>query len=270
MRIKVNVHICQSDEESWDTIWRWSWFTREIWMAEYWRRTEEALKILFPILSSYGVKSILDCSCGLGFKTIIFAKRGYEVEGSDASAAAIKYAPQLAREHGFKIRFFRSRFEDLNKNCKRRYDCAFSDYFDELATYEMLRKAAEGIRSILKENGIFIFCSSAPELTKTELEKLIENEWKRRERFQIDPPVRRNGLKVIHIEVANKMQEGILESHIYLIEENEMLRAEIAQIMNPRIKWTYEDFVNVLEEAGYSKIDYVQREEKEGFLVATK
>ena len=100
----------------------------------------------------------------------------------------------------------------------------------------MLRKAAEGIRSILKENGIFVFCSPAPELTKTELKKLIENEWKRRERFQIDPPVRRNNLKVIHIEVANKMHEGILESHIYLIEENEMLRAEIAQIMNPRIK----------------------------------
>jgi len=133
-----------------------------------------------------------------------------------------------------------------------------------------LRKAAEGIRSILKENGIFVFCSPAPELTKTELRKLIENEWKRRERFQIDPPVRRNGLKVIHIEVANKMQEGILESHIYLIEENEMLRAEIAQIMNPRIKWTYKDFVNVLKETSYSKIDYIPREEKEGFLIATK
>jgi len=134
----------------------------------------------------------------------------------------------------------------------------------------MLRKAAEGIRSILRENGIFIFCSPAPELTKLELNRLIEDEWKKRERFQVDTPVRRNGLRITHIEVADKMQEGILENHIYLIEENEMLRAEIAQIMNPRIKWTYKDFVNVLEEAGYSKIDYIPREEKEGFLIATK
>ena len=43
-----------------------------------------------------------------------------------------------------------------------------------------------------------------------------------------------------------------------------MSRAEIAQIMNPRIKWTYKDFVNVnvLKETSYSKIDYIPREEK--------
>jgi len=268
--MKVNVHVCQSDEESWDTLWKWSWFTREIWMMEYWKKTEEALRPVFPILSSRGIKSVLDCSCGLGFKTIMFAKMGYEVEGSDASAVAIKHALQLAKEQGFKIRFFQSKFDDLSKNCKRRYDCAFSDYFDELATYEMLRKAAEGIRSILRENGIFIFCSPAPELTKLELNRLIEDEWKKRERFQIDTPVRRNGLRITHIEVADKMQEGILENHIYLIEENKMLRAEIAQIMNPRIKWTYKDFIRVLKETSYSKIDYIPREEKEGFLIATK
>ena len=268
--MKVNVHVCQSDEESWDTLWKWSWFTREIWIMEYWKKTEEALRPVFPILSSRGIKSVLDCSCGLGFKTIMFAKMGYEVEGSDVSAVAIKYAPRLAKEQGFNIKFFRSNFKDLNKNCKRRYDCAFSDYFDELETYEMLREAAEGVRSILKKNGIFIFCSLTPELTKSELNKLIEKEWRKRKRFQIDPPVKRNSLKVTHIEVADKTHEGILENHIYLIEENDKLKAEIARIMNPRIKWTYQDFVSVLREAGFSKIDHVKREKEEVLLIATR
>ena len=92
----------------------------------------------------------------------------------------------------------------------------------------------------------------------------------KKKRFQIDPPVKRNSLKVTHIEVADKTHEGILENHIYLIEENDNLKAEIARIMNPRIKWTYQDFVSVLREAGFSKIDHIKREKEEVFLIVTR
>jgi SAM-dependent methyltransferase len=200
----------------------------------------------------------------------MFAKMGYEVEGSDASAIAIKYAPQLAKKHGLNIRFFRSHFEDLSKKCRRRYDCIFSDYFDELETCEMLKKSAKGIYSVLKKDGKFIFCSVPPELTKLELNELIKREWNKRKRFGIDPPVEHNSLKVTHIEVVDKTQEGILENHIYLIEEKGKTRAEIAHIMNPRIKWTYQDYVKVLKEANFTKIEYIKREEGEILIIATK
>ena len=48
------------------------------------------------------------------------------------------------------------------------------------------------------------------------------------------------------------------------------LRAEIASIMNPRIKWTFQDYVKVLEEAGFRRIDYAEGKEYEGLIIATK
>ena len=75
---------------------------------------------------------------------------------------------------------------------------------------------------------------------------------------------------MIHIEVADKTSEGILENNIYLIEERGVMRAEIAPIMNPRIKWTYSDYVKILSEAGFKKVEHIKREENEIFIIAIK
>lgn len=264
------VHVYRSEKESWDIIWRWLWFTRKIWMAQYWKETEKALQPLFPILHSLNVNSILDSSCGLGFKTIMFAKRNYEVEGSDQSAVAIRCAPILAEEQDFKIKFFRSRFDELGRKCMRKYDCVYSDYFDELETYDNLKASAKGVYSVLNEGGKFIFCSPSPKLKKAALKELIEKEWRRRKKFIIKQPFEMNRLRVTHIETLDKTSEGILENHIFIIEKKGVIRAEIASIMNPRIKWTFKDYVNVLEKAGFSKVEFIEREKNEVFIIAMK
>ena len=270
MQKPIEIHICRDEEEAWDTIWRWSWFTREIWVDEYWEKTRNALQPLLPLLSELGVRSILDCSCGLGFKTIMLAKMGYNVEGSDMSSTAIKHAVELAREHGLKIRFFCSRFDELGKHCKRKYDCVYSDYFDELGEYNALQESAKGIYSVLREGGKFIFSSVPPGWTRRDLERLIWQLWSERQRFSVDPPVEKSGLRVTHIEVADKTSEGILENHIYLVEEGSSVRAEIAPIMNPRVKWLFRDYVKVLKDAGFRSVEAVKKGEEEVFVVSTK
>ena len=65
------------------------------------------------MLPKLDVGSVLDCSCGLGCKTILLAEMGYEVEGADGSAFAVKCAAELAAEEGHSIRFFRARWETL-------------------------------------------------------------------------------------------------------------------------------------------------------------
>ena len=112
--------------------------------------TRKALKPLLPLLSKLEIETILDCSCGLGFKTIALAEAGYNTEGSDMSPIAVKYAKKLAEERGLRIRFFCSRFEELAKRSRKKYDCIYSDYFDELADPETLQKSAKGIHSALK------------------------------------------------------------------------------------------------------------------------
>lgn len=78
----VKVLVCSDEEESWNTYWREYWFTRSLWESQYWKEEKNALKPLFSLLSRFKARSMLDSSCGLGFKTVLIAKEGCEVEGS--------------------------------------------------------------------------------------------------------------------------------------------------------------------------------------------
>lgn len=251
---EVEIHVATNESEAWDIHWKWLWFTRDAWESKYWKEEQIALKPVLSMLSELRVKSILDCSCGLGYKTILFAKVGYEVEGSDASAVATRYAPQLAKEEGVKIRFFRSRYEELNKG-RRKYDCVWSDNFDEISMYKYLKTAARSIYSVLNPDGKFVFLATF----EKDLGKIIDKVWKKRNRFDIDPPYKKDSVEVTRIEVAEKTSEGILESNIFLIKEGELLRAEITSIMNPRIKWTFKDFDKALREVGFREV-YITKE----------
>jgi len=212
----------------------------------------------------------LDASCGLGFKTVALARGGYEVEGSDQSAVAIKYATILAEEQGFKIRFFRSRFGELGRECTREYDCVYSDYFDELGTCGDLKASAAGVYSVLNREGKFIFSGPSPELERADLGDLIEREWRGRRRLNINPPYEKRGLRVIHIEVLDKTVDGILEQHLFIMEREGARWAEIASIMNPRIKWTFKDYENILKEVGFRGVEAIKKNENEVFVVAMK
>ncbi|MBS7632841.1 hypothetical protein KEJ15_04360 [Candidatus Bathyarchaeota archaeon] len=75
---------------------------------------------------------------------------------------------------------------------------------------------------------------------------------------------------MIHVEIPEKTQEGILENHIYLIEESGRIRGEIAFTMNSRIKWTFQNFVKVLKEASFRKIESIQRGEEDMLIIAVK
>ena len=256
----VKVLIRKSEGASWNTAWKWWWFLKDTWSAEAWRDNRMALKSVFPLLSRWKVRSILDCSCGLGFKSVLFAKKGYDVEGSDASILAIKYAPRLAKEIGVNISFFHSRYSELSERCRRKYDCVWSDNFDELRTLQLLKSSAKGVYSVLKKGGRFIFCGALPEWTNADLENIIEKEWEKRKRFQFNPLCERDSVRVINIEVAEKTAEGILENQIFLIEKDGKMRVELAFIMNPRIKWTLPDYVDALKRAGFRKVQCIKRE----------
>lgn len=266
----MKVYMCKGEDESWDIMWKWSWHTRKRWMPDYWRRTMEGLSPLFDVLPNLDIKSMLDASCGLGVKTIIFSSKGYRVDGSDSSAVAIEYAPQLAKEHGVDIRFFQSRFEELGRRTKYRYDCVFSDYFDELGTYDDLIASARGVYDVLNDRGKFIFCSPSPGLKKGDLERMIEDEWRKRKRVMVEGPIDIYGAKLVHIEVIEKTYNGILENRIYIITEGDNASVEVAYMMNPRIMWTYDDFVSILKEVGFRSIDFIEKEDKEVFIIATK
>lgn len=82
----------------------------------------------------------------------------------------------MAGEHDLNIRFFVSRYDELYERCGRRYDCVWSDNFDEIDRYEYLKISARNIYKILNRDGKFIFIGQAGE----DLDSTIEREWKNR------------------------------------------------------------------------------------------
>ncbi len=250
----LTIRICKDEESSWDTIWKWTWHSRREWMKNAWREKREALSPALEFLSGTGVKTILDCTCGLGYTAVLLAKEGYITHGSDASSA-VEYAPVLAKEKGMKLRFFRSRWEELQRKVPARYDCIISDYFDEAPTISCIRNSARAIHSVLNEGGIFIFGAMNPRIT--DLKKLVEQEWKNKSGTGSYPVSRHEGLEVNALEITAKENNGISDTRIFLVRGKEGLAIEVAKIMNPRIVFDFRTYSAALRETGFRKITSV-------------
>jgi len=266
----VRISVCPNEEASWNTIWKWEWFSIDLLKSSKREENIDGIRVLHSHLSKLGIKSILDCSCGFGFKTVLLAELGYEVEGSDASTIAIRHAPQLAKKEGSDIRFFQSRWEELGQKCKREFDCVFSDAFDWIGTYAALLASAKGIYSVLKKGGRFVFGVpiAGSQNTKGELRKCMDKVWKKQGRFEILPPYEKNRTRLTVIMVYDKLSHGILENRIHLIEENGVMRAEVAFVMD-LYKWVWKDYTKVLTEAGFKQV-YGFEEKGIGHNVAIK
>ena len=104
---RLTVH---TGAKAWNTIWKWTWFTKPQWQSQFREQREGTRLALASLLAKLDVRSVLDCSCGLGGKTILLAEMGYEVDGSDASVVAVKHAAEFAAQQGHNIRFYRARW----------------------------------------------------------------------------------------------------------------------------------------------------------------
>jgi len=247
--------------KAWDVIWKWSWFARDPSLDE------DAGHALHPVLSRLNVKTLLDCSCGLGETALTLAARGYRVDGSDASGTAIKCATQLAANTGRAVRFFRSRWEKLGQTAGRKYDCVLNDSIEWCPTRAALRASARGIYSVLKRGGTFLFQGSSESSRDTEAE--IAHELKKEGRFQTLPVHESDRLKLTVLISRQRIPDGILGNRIHIVEEGDSVRVEVASVPDIR-RWSWADYVDVLGEAGFRDIRTLQGKGTDSLNAATK
>jgi len=247
---------CPDERTSWDTIWKWAWFNKDHWKKRSFRENRLALKPLLPVLKKLSPRSILDCSCGLGIKTILLRKEGYRLEGSDSSTVAIKYAPRLSREEGFSIKYLISSYHNLPDNCHRSYDCVYTDSFDWIDNRAYLSRAARGIYSVLRPGGFFIFDGAPKYWTKRHLQRLINRDWNSRLPVVSDPPIKKGNLQMIRLEISDKTVEGIQETYLYITIKKRLINIEFASMKNT-IKWTWKDYSEALIPAGFRSVKSV-------------
>lgn len=100
-------------------------------------------------LKSLPVGRALDIAMGEGRNAVFLAKKGFDVEGVDISAVAIRKAKRLARENGVKIRTI---VADLNK-----YQIEAGRYDVIMVFYYLQRSLVPEIKKGLKKGGVVIF-----------------------------------------------------------------------------------------------------------------
>jgi SAM-dependent methyltransferase len=239
--------------KAWDTIWKWTWFEKDAWQPEFRKWKEGTRRALRSLLPKLGVRSVLDCSCGLGWKTILLAEMGFDVEGSDANAFAVRHAAELAKEEGFDIRFFRSRWERLGQASGRKYDCVYNDAFAWITRRRSLRASAEGIGSTLKHGGTFVFVGAHQWSREDDTSRLIKEQFEKEGPFEVLPVHGKDGVKLITVVTREKTPDGVLESRIHVVDDHGSIRVEVARILDV-CKWTWFDYVNTFREAGFRQL----------------
>lgn len=239
--------------KAWDTIWKWTWFTKDAWRHDFRRRKEGTRRALSSLLPKLQVRSILDSSCGLGWKTILLAEMGYDAEGSDGCALAVKHASELAREEGLNIRFFRSRWETLGETAGRKYDCVYNDAFAWITTRRSLRASAKGICSVLKRGGEFIFQGAHQWSCESDRQRLIHEEFEEEGPFEALPVYEKDGVKLITLVTREKRKDGILGNRVHIVDAHGPVRIEVASVLDLG-RWTWDDYTKTLVDAGFTRL----------------
>ena len=247
---KLTIH---KGARAWNRIWKWFWFTRDQWQPKFREWKDGTRLALASLLPKLGAKSVLDCSCGLGLKTIILAEMGYEAEGCDGSKVAVCHAQELADEDGQEIRFLQSRWDRLDEKCRRKYDCVYNDASAWITTRGALNASARGVYSVLKRGGKFIFQGADEWTGDGPKEPIIKQQYEKEGPFEALPVCERDGVRLTTLVVREMTGDGVLGSRIHVIDDRGTTRIEIAQVLDC-CKWTWSDYVEAFRKAGFRRL----------------
>lgn len=108
------------------------------------------------LFERYGVRSVLDCSCGTGNDLLLFHSMGYHVVGSDLSESMLQVASKLIREHRAEILLKEADFHNLKAVHNETFDAVvcLSNSINEIEVDP--GAALESMKEVLSPNGIIV------------------------------------------------------------------------------------------------------------------
>jgi len=132
-------------------------------------------KIIEDELGDISGKSIIHLQCNTGADTILLAQKGATVTGIDFVPDNILYAKKLSQELGINnVTFIESDIMELKEKHNVKYDIVFTTE-GVLCWLPDLKKWAETIKHLLKENGVLYVLDSHPFYLVFDHEKMREN-----------------------------------------------------------------------------------------------
>lgn len=108
------------------------------------------------IVQTHNIKTALDAGCGTGFHSLLLARLGVDVTAVDISSVMLDRVIEHARQMDVKLHTIRARFQDLNRQVKKKYDAVFcmGNSLAHLLSATELNKALTNFHAVLNSPGM--------------------------------------------------------------------------------------------------------------------
>ncbi len=242
-----------------DTYWKWEWFKGKNYTPSAMHAGSAAISCKYygQLISGANCKSVLDCSCGLGRKTVLLAEDGLDVWGSDISSLAIEKAAELADQCGQEVKFVLSAWQDLSRNIPRSFDCLINDALAWVDTRRELQDAIGEYYKMLNPGGVVIFQGahefSDPDKRAETVAEIIASSRRSTPRESLNGKFSRDGVQMTQLTLTDWLSDAIVHTYLYVIEQDGQLMLETATLAE-LCRWSWEDFVAEFLAAGFREI----------------
>jgi len=110
------------------------------------------------LFTEHGVRTVLDCACGTGRHCYLFSKMGYDVQGSDISAAMLAQACANFKEADIHVTLTQCDFRELEKYFIQKFDAVvcLTTSLPHLHEDNDLVKALVSMKAVLTDRGIVV------------------------------------------------------------------------------------------------------------------
>jgi len=246
-------------EVDYTAYYRWQWFARAQWRNDF-RRTKRASATAFAQLvkeRGFSDKPVLDCTSGLGIKTIVIREAGLAVDGSDKCAFAVEHARLFAEEEGHgDLKFFEAAWQSLPKAAPTRYAAIFNDALSWIYSKREMAASLKGLHDALLPGGILVYMGALPG-SRPQAKKLLADEWARTEAgskgFALGWRHAEGGVSVSEIQAADRGRNYIDRRHLYVIEEEGKEPRLEFMTLRCVYKWDWRVIKPLLLRAGFRK-----------------
>ena len=234
--------------------YRWEWFGRKEWRGSFRQRKRHSSEAFAELVRERGLgeKYVLDCSCGLGLKTIVMKEAGLKAQGSDECALAVECARLLAEEECIDIEYFVSSWAELPQKTDTRYPAIFNDALSWVYSEDEMTASLKGLHDCLLPGGILVYMGALPG-TDTNQDEILEHEWQERTangRHQLGMQASDGRTSVQEVVCFEKGLDFIDEHHLYVIEEDGARHLDNWRL-RCTVKWGWPRIQEFLRDAGF-------------------
>lgn len=121
-------------------------------------RTKGEGSFLFDLLTSYGVRRVLDVAAGTGFHSVRLAKAGFTVVAADGSTNMAEKAKENLRMHGCEIPMIVVDWRHLDQEISETFDAVvcLGNSFSHIASDDDRKKTLKQFFNVLSPGGLLV------------------------------------------------------------------------------------------------------------------